>query len=201
MTRRRPCRGARQRGVALIFTLLALVIMLIGAVALVRSFNASLATAGNLGFQRDVMNQSERAAAIVLPEFDSGALSTPAARAGHVVARNYRATLLPNNAQGIPLALLSDAAFAAVADPANDIVVADQNVTIRYVVDRLCDALGDETTLTPAQCAVPGDPNTRPGSASEILSASLPPQFLYRLSIRVTGPRNTQAFYQSTFAL
>ena len=51
----------RQRGVVLLFSLIALVIMLIVAVALVRSFNNSLFTAGNIGFKRDMQNQSEAA--------------------------------------------------------------------------------------------------------------------------------------------
>jgi type IV pilus assembly protein PilX len=29
----------------------------------------------------------------------------------------------------------------------------------------------------------------------------LAPQVVYRISVRVTGPRNTQSYYQSTFKL
>ena len=49
------------------------------------------------------------------------------------------------------------------------------------------------------------------GSASETLRADdssasggggvLPRQTVYRLSIRVSGPRNTQAYFQTTFTL
>ncbi len=200
--RRRIARRAdrRQRGVTLLFVLLALVIMLVAAVALVRSFNTSLATSGNLGFQRDLANQSERATAAVLPLFEpAGALGTTAARADHAVASNYRATMLPVNDAGIPLALLSDDAFDDVATPANDIVVAEQAVTVRWVVDRLCNTVGDESTLTGVQCAVGA--GTRGGSASDSLAPQLLGQFSYRLSVRVTGPRNTQAYYQTTFVL
>ena len=52
-------RRAAQRGVVLLYSLIALVIMLIAAIALVRSFQTSLFNAGNLGFKRDMRNQSE----------------------------------------------------------------------------------------------------------------------------------------------
>jgi len=203
---RPPVRGhaaARQRGVVMIITLLALVIMLIGSVALARSFNTSLLTAGNLAFKRDLVNQAERASAAALNRLTgTGALSTLAARAADSTALNYSADMLPTNAQGIPNALLSATAFAAVGVASNDIVVADQGVTVRYVIDRLCNAAGTELALGPAaNCSVGRSPDARGGSASEINRATLPPQVLYRLSVRVDGPRNTQAFFQTTFAL
>jgi type IV pilus assembly protein PilX len=200
--RRLPARAApAQRGVIMLVTLLALVIMLVGAVALVRSFNSSLFMAGNLAFKRDLVNQAERASAVVLARLDTGGLNTRAARAASSVALNYSAAMLPTNDQGIPLALLSGVTFATVASAANDIVVAGQGVTVRYVVDRLCNAVGNEVTLGTANCTVGPTPDARGGSASDINVATLQPQVLYRVSIRVDGPRNTQAFFQTTIAL
>ncbi|MBK6470675.1 MAG: hypothetical protein IPF94_08020 [Betaproteobacteria bacterium] len=194
--------GRAQRGVVMIVTLLALAVMLIGAVALVRSFNASLFTAGNLAFKRDLVNQAERASAVVLTQFETGgALDTLAERAASSTAINYSAQMLATNAQGIPNALLNATAFAAVGLPANDITVAGQGVTLRYVIDRLCNNVGSEVTLTSANCTVGPTPDARGGSASDLNVATLQPQVLYRLSVRVDGPRNTQAFFQTTFAL
>ncbi|MBE0546591.1 MAG: hypothetical protein IH627_02800 [Rubrivivax sp.] len=199
----RACRGAaaRQRGVVMIVTLLALVIMLIGAVALMRSFNSSLFMAGNLAFKRDLVNQAERASAVVLPQLTTGALNTLAARGANSTALNYSASVLGTNDQGIPNALLDATGFAAVGVASNDIVVADQGVTVRYVIDRLCNGAGSEVALGAAACTVGPIPDARGGSASEMNRATLPPQVLYRLSVRVDGPRNTQAFFQTTFAL
>jgi hypothetical protein len=187
----------------MIVTLLALVIMFIGSIALARSFNTSLFTAGNLAFKRDLVNQAERASAVVMGQLTgAGALATEAVRAADSTANNYSADTLPTNDQGIPNALLNDAAFAAVGVAGNDIVIAEQGVTVRYVIDRLCNAVGTELALGPAaNCSVGQSPDARGGSASEISRATLSPQVLYRLSVRVDGPRNTQAFFQSTFAL
>ena len=135
-------RRRAQRGAVLLFAMIALVVLLIGTVALMRSMNTSLFTAGNFGFKRDLTNQGERAIATVLDLVQTGALGSEAAREGNATARNYSASILPTNGDGIPLALLSDAAFAAVGVAGNDISPADMGVTVRYVIDRLCVAAG-----------------------------------------------------------
>jgi hypothetical protein len=111
---RRPSRcqqatKGHQRGVVMLFGLLAMVIMMIGAVALVRSMNTSLTNAGNLGFKRDLTNQGERATAMVLNALQAGALVNDTARQNSLSSSNYSATLLPSNSQGLPLALVDDA--------------------------------------------------------------------------------------------
>jgi type IV pilus assembly protein PilX len=199
---------ARERGVVLLFGLIALAIMMIGAVAIVRSMNTSLFNAGNLGFKRDLTNQGERAVVQVLAQMDGGVLGTEASRQVNSTASNYRATIFQPaelNAQGLPLALLDNAVFAAVGTAANDIAVADMGVTVRYVVDRLCQNLGPSD---PAQCNTAESAATQARSGTELLNAedasaagagAVPAQIVYRLSVRVDGPRETQAFFQTTF--
>jgi hypothetical protein len=80
--RRRTLRGHAQHGVVLLYGLIVLAIMLIGAAAMVRSMNTSLVNAGNIGFKRDLTNQAERAAATALTLLQTGALATVAARQG-----------------------------------------------------------------------------------------------------------------------
>jgi type IV pilus assembly protein PilX len=205
-----------QRGVVLLFSLIALVVMLVAAVAMVRSFNTSLFTAGNIAFKRDLLNQGERVVPVVLATMQTGVLSTGAARAASLVNSNYSATILASNAQGIPLALLgSDADFTTFGRTANDIVVPGQQVTLRYVVDRLCDSIGLDTALGADHCNLASDGAPRGGSGSDpqkaenasgsgggpVLAGAVQQQVVYRLSIRVTGPRSTQAFFQTTFTL
>lgn len=198
----------RQRGIVMLFGLLALVIMLIGTVALVRSMQSSLTQSGNLGFKRDLTNQGDRALAAVLAQMQgAGTLVSEATRNSHLPAANYSATMLADNAQGVPLALIQDAAFAAVGVAGNDIAVADQGITIRYVVDRLCRGTGAPLA---DQCVMAGNPVPEGGSGSEQNSAefdsagggsAVPAQVIYRVSVRVTGPRGTQSFFQSTLTL
>lgn len=186
-----------QRGAVLLFSMIALVVLLIGTAALMRSMNTSLFTAGNFGFKRDLTNQGERAIATVLDLVQTGALDSEAAREANSTAHNYSASILPTNRDGIPLALLSDAAFAGVGVEGNDIAPADMGVSVRYVIDRLCVAAGPASA---SSCSVTSPP-PQGGSNNTRDDDALPMQFVYRVSIRVDGPRRTQSFFQSTFTM
>lgn len=193
----------RQRGVVLLFALVVLVILLAGGVAVVRSMNASFSAAGNLAFKRDLVNQGERAVQQTLAAFDKGgALADASARQSSVKAQNYSADMLPTNAHGVPLALLSDAAFNAVGVVGKDIEDQDAQIHVRYVIDRLCNAAGLAGKLGANGCVIPPvSTGTSGGTSSEIGNRlPPPPSYVYRLSIRVTGPRDTQVFTQASFA-
>jgi Tfp pilus assembly protein PilX len=210
---------SRQRGVVLLFSLVALVVLLIAAVALMRSFNTSLFMSGNIAFKRDLQNQGERAIDKVLPHFRvGGSLETDAARSANLQTSNYSAITLPGNAQGIPDALQSDANFAAVGVASNDITEANepslvgQGVNIRYVIDRMATSPGSCTTMGPTVCLMANGFTPAGGSSSQwrtptrtlVSGAGAAPAIttgtvVYRLTVRVNGPRDTQAFYQSTF--
>ncbi len=208
MARLRSPTMRAQQGVILLYGLIVLAIMLIGAAAMVRSMNTSLVNAGNIGFKRDLTNQAERAAAAALTQLQAGgALATTTARESHNVANNYSATMLASNAQGLPEVLFNDSAFAAVGSSSNDIAVADQAITLRWVIDRLCTATG---TADASRCTMANDPAPVGGSGSDIINAidstsggagALQRRVVYRVSIRVTGPRSTQAFFQTTLTL
>lgn len=200
-----------ERGVVLLFCLIALIVMLIGSVALVRSFNTTLFTAGNVAFKRDLQNQGERAVTVVLAAVGaSGPLGTPVARSLNRPGNNYSATILPTNAQGIPNTLLLsvadfDAAWTAPAIP----TPAGQGVTIRYVIDRLCDSTGLDSVLGSARCQIVDNGPTGgsgshlnvAGDASSGGAGAASLQIVYRVSVRVDGPRETQAFFQTTFTM
>lgn len=211
-------RRSSQRGVVLLFSLIALVVLLIAAVALVRSFNTSLFTAGNIAFKRDLQNQGERAVDKVLTAFRSGALASPTARAADSPTNHYSATMLASNAQGIPTALQDATQYATVADTSTDITAATdtslvgQAVSIQYVIDRLCSATGNETSLGASACVLANNPIPAGTSSSNLLSAdraplcatcssAAPQGVVYRVTVKVNGPRGTTSFFQSTFTI
>lgn len=179
----------------LLFCLVILVILLAGGVAVMRSMNTSLFSAGNLAFKRDMVNQGEQAAANALALFRTGALATAGTDNDHRPASNYSATRLPANDRGIPTALLTDAGFGTVGVTTNDI--AHDGIEVRYVIDRLCNVTGPATTS--ACVYAPSVTEVRGGSVQE--SKRPPPSgaLVYRLSVRVDGPRDTQVFLQSSF--
>jgi len=211
-----------QRGVVLLFSLIALVILLIAAVALMRSFHTSLFTAGNIAFKRDMQNQGERAIDQVLTQFRTGgALATQSARSVNNQTYHYSAVQLNSNSYGIPDALQSDSAYDTVAGAnsssrditsANDTSLANQAMNIRYVVDRLCSSTGLESTLGSGSCVLASDPVPPGVSASKLMSAdrpslgaglqsAVPQSVVYRVTVKVLGPRNTTSFFQSTFTM
>jgi hypothetical protein len=204
------------RGVVMVFVLITLIIMLLGAVAIMRSVDSTMYAAGNVAFKRDLMNQAEQVASRVTDALLTGGLNTPALRAANVKGLNYSATILPTNSQGIPTALLdNDNVFNGYdfASTANDLQINNRAVTIRYVIDRLCSETGDEAALGADKCITGSPPPPLGGSWSEMQNAQFSTggagggtgasavQVVYRVSVRVTGPRDTQAFYQTTFTL
>ena len=197
--------SARQRGVVLIFSLLVLLILAIGAVAILRSTNSSLLSSGNLAFHRDLVNQAEQAVSTVMTEFKTGGpplggVTTTAS----VLAANYSAVTLATNPQGVPLVLLGDdTVFGAVGTPGlvpagNDLPGRTSDVKIRYVIDRLCIAVPPTVTASINACVQSTGLPTG-GTANRNTAVAPPSATVYRISVRIDGPRNTQAFLQTTF--
>lgn len=195
-----PPLGRSQRGTVLLLTLIILVVLMASGVAVVRSFDTTQFAAGNLAFKRDLLNRAERAVPRILTSFQTGTMSAAAARESVEEAFNYSPITLASNPQGVPQALLlDDPAFDGLnfAQLANDFDAGD-GVTIRYMVDRMCRDDPTAPTLQ-ARCNVV----SQAPSGSDVVGGGLPPpvQIVYRISIRVIGPRNTEAFIQSTFTL
>jgi type IV pilus assembly protein PilX len=180
-----------QSGVVLIFALMALVILLIACIALVRSTDTNLILAGNLAFKRDVINQAERAIPEIKTRFQTGSLSKDTARQSDQPSSNYYATIQKNNSNHIPIALMK------IADGnVNNIVDSKAQVTVRYVIDRMCLTTGE---INSKSCSF-GDSTTDLGGTNVPRKAPGEDIPIYRISIRATGPHNAEAFIQSSFS-
>ena len=194
----RPAKRQSQSGIVMVMTLICLALMLVAAIALTRSSTNSLLQSGNLAFRRDLLNQGERGMAAAVNAFTSGTLSTAAARTADLANDttyrvHYSASTLENNAQGIPLALVN-----ATDSTTNDIWDDDAKVSIVTVIDRQCSASGAYDSAT---CVGFTDPvaAAQTGSA-HIKRPKGESRASYRISVRVTGPRNTQVFHQMVVA-
>jgi type IV pilus assembly protein PilX len=186
---------ARQRGVVLIFALIALLIIAIGAVALLRSVDSSLLSSGNLAFHRDLVNQAEQAVSTVMTGFKTNVIPPSGLTSTSSPASNYSASVLPTNPQGVPLALLDNTAFGLVGSAANDLAGATPDIKIRYIIDRMCTSTGGASSPNCVQST--GLPTG--GTANRNTAVAPPSATVYRVSVRVDGPRKTQAFLQTTF--
>lgn len=188
-----------QAGVVLPITLISLMIMLIASVALIRSTDNSLLVAGHVSFKRDIINQAERAMPGIKTQFLTGTLNKISAREGDIKASNYYASIQPSNTNGIPTVLLNTSTFDGLF-ASNNIVDSSAGITIRYLIDRMCIKTGE---VDIANCATVSSTTDVGGDASHLGNegkASGVDVPVYRISIRVSGPRNTEAFIQSTFS-
>lgn len=189
-----PRLPTRQRGMILLFTLVALAVLLVGGVALLRSMDSALLQAGNLSFRRDLVNESERAMAQAITLLSTGALASEGSRQADAPARNYSASRLPSDAHGIPVALLSAAQWSETGMTAADLTDSATGITLRVVIDRQCAAAGD---FVDTECVtVSSSTDTSADDRHRRVNAEERP--VYRISVRADGPRNTQAFFQTT---
>ncbi|WP_431126431.1 pilus assembly PilX family protein [Variovorax paradoxus] len=200
---------ARERGVVLLFCLIILVVLLAGGVAVMRSMDTSLFGAGNLAFKRDLVNQGELAIAKAMREFQtSGALAATGATSSSLPGANYSAIQLAANAKGIPEVLLKKTTLTGpdvvgnTFAPTGTPISGSGGVTVRYVIDRMCNATGAFSTIGKSGCVyTPSSTETLGGDQSQLSTPgpSIPSPPIYRVSVRVDGPRDTQVFLQASF--
>lgn len=188
----------KQQGAIMIITLIALSLLMLSALALIRSFDTSLSMAGNLSFKRDLVNQGERGMSKAIALFNTGALLTAAARNSNSLANNYSATMLNSDIHGIPLALINNTTFTAAGMSSGaDVSDSSTGITVRYIIDRLCTTAG--VAYSSDKC-VGFKQTSSQGGSSFLAPMKTGQEFqpVYRISVRATGPRNTQVYLQTT---
>lgn len=171
-----------EAGATLILVLVTLAIMLIASVAMIKTTETSTAVAGNIA----VKEAAVQAADLALGEAEAyiRALATPDASA----LPRYSAISLQSDAAGLPAGIDWTAVQAT----------RQGNFTLQYVIDRQCDAplpVSDRV----AQCAVgkaEAQGSAKIGSPSY---SALPPVY-YRVTVRVTGPKNAETFVQGLYS-
>lgn len=190
----------RQSGIIMVIALITLAIMMIGAVAALRSMNATLSSAGNVGMKRDMANQAEVALRRAMD-----ALNAATGLESDQASLNYSASMLPVSPEGIPTVLIGDKADTLdgkgstanvvnlTAAAAFGTMTAPQ-VTMYYTIDRLCQSAGPMSLLT----CLTGSNTTQFGNSGVPLTGSTKP--LYRVTVRVDGARGAQSFYQATLS-
>lgn len=185
-----------QRGVVLFIALMALVVMSLAAVALVRAVDTSTLIAGNLAFTQSATTSADSGmeSAIDWLSANSAALNDDAADAG------YYSFVDDNSASATYLDLTSDdtwkddASAFAIGTDITDGTDTSGN-TIRYVIQRMCSATGAPTS---ANCLFgpPGEDDSSHRSDNPT-SGSGSATIMYRVTAKVTGPRNTVSYIQA----
>ncbi|WP_126445958.1 pilus assembly PilX family protein [Sulfuricystis multivorans] len=198
----------------LFLALIVLVAMLLSGIALFRTVDSGILTAGNLALQKSAVSQGDRGiedASSWLVSASAVMLNEDPAEPGYVNTPFYVANALdPNPTPPYHQPSSSQSwltwwnAYAATNTPA--VLASDPNtgLQVSYLIQRLCTANG-AANAAGVYCAKTWDVSRLlPGSKRNdavAFSGSAPAGVYYRIITRIDGPRNTTAFVEAIVSL
>ncbi|MCE1241777.1 hypothetical protein [Oryzomicrobium sp.] len=190
----------RERGIVLLIALIGLFAMTMAGLALIRGVSTTNVIAGNLAFKQAALHAADNGverAFLDLGNTFIGNMNTNQP-ANCTTNCTYYATTRKTDANGIPYQEQFD--VTATSTPINWASVATSQTVngafvTQYVIDRLCN--GVTTTTNIASTCYSG--TSAGGGSKKVGSASFtnPQQIYYRITIRVSGPRNTISMTQA----
>jgi len=184
--------SARQNGVALIISLIALVAMTLAGLALMRSVDTTNLISGNLAFRQASLHATDvgvEAALLQLNTIVTTSLDANFPSGCATGACNYYPIKQTVNNAGIPSAIN----WTLVPS-----FTVDSSYAVQYVIDRLCDGPAPVTDVT-AKCMNAAGTSVGSKKAGAV-SFSSAQQVFYRSTVRVVGPRNTVSIVQTLYA-
>jgi Tfp pilus assembly protein PilX len=212
MQSRRPPASGGQQGIVLFVALIVLVAMSLAAVALIRSVDTGVIVAGNQAFKQGALGATDRGILEAMNKFDTAIVPAPifsneANTFTTSAADCYLSTAFtPSQVdpKGLPRLLLDPKAvqtpFVATFDasyPACKFTIASTGEDVRYIIDRQCDSTLSGLAPTNTNCNVVSTSTpARTDSDLHTGSESVP---LYRVTVRVDGPRRTVSYAQVVF--
>lgn len=191
----------KQTGVVLFIALIALVVMSLAAAALVRSVDTNTTIAGNLAFKQSALVASDRGMETAMDWVRTQALANIDSLNTDNLANGYLATLTLNLDDTAVLKNTATWANSAVATGSgiSSGVEDETKNEIRYIVQRMC-----RNAVAPAfdhclfgagetQTSSAGGTDTYAGGPN-VTTQNSP---VYRVTVRVTGPKNTVSYTQT----
>ena len=196
--------AARQRGMVLFIALIVLVAMTLAGIALIRSVDTANVIAGNLAFKQSTLNAADLGAEAALGSLPTIAASgvdndlTPAANSTNPNYWYY-ATRRTDDANGVPTQQMYGATGTATAIDWPQLPTASTSAgnTVQIVIDRLCQGPAPVTDISGSCLA---DASSGSGGGSQKAGAAIfsgSSNVYYRVTARVTGPRNTTSMVQA----
>lgn len=187
--------GSAQRGVVLIVTLILLVAMTIGAIAMMRAVDTGNLVAGNLAFQQSATNAADVAVetAITWLQANSNSLNSDDSSNAY-----FASVTNQNPASGQTWESFWAASLAALA---KQVGTDSAGNTVFYVIHRQCSyamapSQGGNCSASPIVTSASG--NAEEAGEVQINGAST---VYYRITVRVAGPRNTASYVQAMISL
>ncbi len=191
---RRALPGRREDGLVLILVMIALVAMALAGVALVRASQANSMIAGNFAFREAALSATDTSVELAFAQLD--AISSVAPNAPYPASCSpgacvYYPTRQATDVNGIPTTVGDWSTVPSTT--------VNGSYTAQYVIDRLCSGVLPVVDAA-SNCYTS---NTSAGGGSKKVgdvSFTITPQISYRITVRVSGPRNTRSFVQAIVA-
>ena len=212
----------KQRGFSLMVVLVALLIIGFAAVALLRSSDTGTLVAGNLAFKKTALAAGDAGSEEALTWLVATAAAGIALNSDDTDNGYYASTFDACDLTGSRTAgHANDDVNWDGSNPGNDecnmaaTTVAPPGVppdyTVRFVINRYCNAAGDPNSVfaedgtTPMVCSTAGagasEGSTRGGPSYGSTPLSGTSQTYYRVTTRIEGPRNTVRYAQTVVVL
>ena len=192
-------RRSDQRGVVLIMALIVLVIMTLAGIALMRSVSTTGVVAGNLAFQQAATHSADVGVETAVT-FLRGA--TPAQLQNSVLSGGgTRYVAHREDPAGTQSWDNFWTSTIAPSNAVNTLAVDAAGNTVSYVIHRLCNADGIPITAVACSSAPPAVGSDTGSKGAGVVKLQPPPQVYYRITARVTGPRNSLSYVQVVVAL
>lgn len=202
LIRRAECGHCGQSGVALIMVLIMLAAMMIAGVALIRVVDSANMISGNFAFRQATLNIADLGVEAAVAELKairktSSEAPYPAGCESfcrYFPARSVGSAML--DSRGLPIlgSVDGSATVTRVINwSGNDVNAAPFGYRVRYVIDRQCKAAPVTDAINQCINYAPQSGGSKKSGATVFSSSSV---IYYRVSIQVSGPRNTQSHVQ-----
>lgn len=189
-------RGTRrhQRGVVLFLSLIVLVALMLGGLALFRSVDSSILVSGNVALQKNATRSGDAAT-----ENAIGWLTTNAGAMlyNDIPASGYIAGGLTNAKASNQTWAQYWESLAANVSPVTLGEDAAGN-TPSFIIQRLCDIQGKEYSTGVNCVEPPSSSGTGSGKGAGAIALKRSTSVYYRITVRTAGPKNAVSFIQTT---
>lgn len=192
----------KQIGVVLFIALIALVVMSLAAAALIRSVDTNTLITGNLAFKQSAIVSSDRGVETAVGWLNAQAIANVASLNADSVGNGYFSTFdaLDLDDRAVLRAAATWANNSAVASGAN--ITAGREIgtgnEIRYIVQRMCREPNVAPNVDDCQFGAGADSTGSIGGDHDLqLNLSPLPSPMYRVTVRVVGPKNTVSYTQT----
>ena len=204
-----------QRGMVMMVALIILIVMTLGGLAVMRSMDTSNLIAGNMAFQQAATHSADSGVETAIAWLETRKIAASTGLDNSITAVGYTASTnnITANQTGeifwnslsrsgvcfLPMAGGACSAAPGVANGAGNI--------ISFMIQRLCNGTGPAAGNG---CAVvPGVANAASDNSGESLEAGgeilsqvgISTAVYYRITVRVSGPRNSISFVQSIVSM